>query len=94
MKIYENNKLLCESEIAFTWLSFHLAEKVKQLEFLSLPPGNYKRNAIQKSIEDYTIRLDLLKTIQNFADNKTMEFVINFNPYNPFSSGDVYKIVA
>lgn len=102
MKIYENNKLIWDSEIraeyttgdAFTWLSYYLAERVEKLQFFTLPACNYERNAIQNSIETYKIKLDLLSKIQDFIDNETMEFVIDFNPYNAFSSGTEYKIYA
>jgi hypothetical protein len=102
MKIYQNNKLIWDSETraeyttgdAFTWLSYYLAKKVEKIEDLDLPACNYERDAIQNNIELYKIKLDLLSKIQDLLDNKTMEFVINFNPYNCFSRGTEYKIYA
>lgn len=101
MKIYENNKLIWDSETraeyttgnSFTWLSFYFAEKINKIEDFVFPACNYERNAIQNSIEVHKIKLDLLTQIQDLIDNEVMEFVINFNPYNHFSRGDEYKIV-
>lgn len=100
MKIYEDNKLIWDSETraehttgdAFTWLSCYLVKKVENIQNPVLPACNYMRDVIEDNIELCQIKLDLLSKIKDLLDNETTEFAINFDQYNCFSRGTEFNI--